>query len=52
MVRPDDPAVDGQTALCRVFEGAEDEGVGFVEAQVNGVGHGASACWKRSGTAY
>jgi magnesium-transporting ATPase (P-type) len=23
MVRPDDPAVDGRTALCRVFEGAE-----------------------------
>jgi hypothetical protein len=31
-------------------EGAEGEGVGVVEAQVNGVGHGASGCWKRSGT--
>jgi hypothetical protein len=31
-------------------EGAEGEGVGVVEAQMNGVGHGASGCWKRSGT--
>ena len=35
MVRPDDPAVDGRMALCRVFEGAEGEGVGFVEAQLD-----------------
>jgi len=33
-------------------EGAEGEGVGLVEAQVNGVGHGASGRWKRSGMGY
>jgi hypothetical protein len=31
-------------------ECAEGESVGLIEAQVNGVGHGASGCWKHSGT--